>query len=444
MADAKLFDKLTEIRKKLDKYSQTRDTLKIKGYLNELNCIENVNLEVLKRSEIVECLKSLKKKDDPDFSSKAEKLIKKWKNIVTSLAEKVNEENSKSSVKEEKRENSDKKRSFAERTEIAAKKPKLNGTSTIQAFSDKNLVNPSKNESEKSAIVPMPTARLEDIVSEEALPSNDLAPKFRFIPNGFKTSSSNLNTDNFNPLNQVDDDEALAKILKNKHSKRTLYTGRKTNATGSLLQPTKLFDLASKILIDNLDDLHLRISIYNNQSMFPVPFDLIKRILERASAKQLQSIEYYNPNLLSDTDELWKKLCEQEFKKVEVLDEDETWRELYYRKVDEREEKFRRARDLISKKQAEKPKERQTKEATVKFVATTARSSSTTLSQSAAASKLKAINSSSGPVRQIVHDSSDRRGGSASGPRKPAISTPAMSQGMRATMKLIKKTTSRR
>lgn len=78
--------------------------------------------------------------------------------------------------------------------------------------------------------------------------------------------------------------------------------------------------------------------------------------------------------------------------------------------MDEEEEKFRRARDRISKKQAEKPKERQTKVATVKFVASTARSSSTTLSQSAAASKLKVIGSSSGPVRQIVHDSAERRG----------------------------------
>ena len=79
--------------------------------------------------------------------------------------------------------------------------------------------------------------------------------------------------------------------------------------------------------------------------------------------------------------------------------------------LDEREEKFRRARDLISKKQAEKPKERQLKEATVKFVASTAKSSSMSLSSSCAAAKIKTLSSSTGPVRQIVHDSSNIKKG---------------------------------
>lgn len=217
-----------------------------------------------KRSEIVECLKNLKKKNDPEFSSKADKIIKKWKNIVTQMAEKTNEENTKITIKEEKTQTGEKKRPFVESSESMAKKPKLNSISTIQAFSENNLVNPSKNEVGKSSIVPMPTARLEDIVSVETLPSNDILSKLKFTENSYRISNSSSKTETIlNPVNPVDDDEALAKILKNKHSKRTLYTGRKTNPTGVPFQPTKLFDLATKILIDNLDDFHLRISSYS-------------------------------------------------------------------------------------------------------------------------------------------------------------------------------------
>lgn len=180
------------------------------------------------------------------------------------MAEKTNVENTKSSSIDEKKESSEKKRPIVGASETMAKKPKLNSMSTIQAFSEKNLVNPSKNEIGKSSIVPMPTARLEDIVSVETLPTDDIVPKPKFTETSYKLSNlSSKNEIILNPLNQVDDDEALAKILKNKHSKRTLYTGRKTNPTGAPFQPAKLFDLATKILIDNLDEVYLRISNYS-------------------------------------------------------------------------------------------------------------------------------------------------------------------------------------
>lgn len=59
-------------------------------------------------------------------------------------------------------------------------------------------------------------------------------------------------------------------------------------------------------------------------------FDLLKPVLEKANAKQLENIEYYSPNLMEDSDLLWKKLCESEFKKLSPPDDDETWRELYF------------------------------------------------------------------------------------------------------------------
>jgi hypothetical protein len=122
-------------------------------------------------------------------------------------------------------------------------------------------------------------------------------------------------------------------------------------------------------------------------------------------------------NLLDDSDYIWKKICEREFRKLEPPEEDESWRELYFvilcllisiqmnrflfiwkkktlfkkKKLDEREEEFQRARKLISSKQQAKPKERQTQLATVRFV-----SANRSVKQKIATSD------SSGPVRTMI------------------------------------------
>ena len=59
-----------------------------------------------------------------------------------------------------------------------------------------------------------------------------------------------------------------------------------------------------------------------------VPYDLLKPVLERASAQQLYSLENFNPYLLEDTGELWKQLCQKECKTA-VRNYDETWRDVY-------------------------------------------------------------------------------------------------------------------
>jgi len=58
-------------------------------------------------------------------------------------------------------------------------------------------------------------------------------------------------------------DEALSLIMRQKQSKRMIYTGKKTNGT---TQPTvsKLYDLCSKTLVENLDTLPNKIAIYSN------------------------------------------------------------------------------------------------------------------------------------------------------------------------------------
>lgn len=59
-----------------------------------------------------------------------------------------------------------------------------------------------------------------------------------------------------------------------------------------------------------------------------VPFDILKPVLERATADQLFVLEHYNPYLMEDTDVLWKYHSNREFKKNE-RQEMESWREMY-------------------------------------------------------------------------------------------------------------------
>jgi len=59
-----------------------------------------------------------------------------------------------------------------------------------------------------------------------------------------------------------------------------------------------------------------------------IPYDIILPVLERANPQQLYKLEYYNPHLLDDTDGLWRRHCEKEFKKY-PLEEMETWRDKY-------------------------------------------------------------------------------------------------------------------
>lgn len=59
-----------------------------------------------------------------------------------------------------------------------------------------------------------------------------------------------------------------------------------------------------------------------------VPYDILKPILERATADQLFMLEHYNPYLIEDTDILWQYHCNREFRNKD-RQEMESWREMY-------------------------------------------------------------------------------------------------------------------
>lgn len=262
-------------------------------------------------------------------------------------------------------------------------------------FSDKQIKKskPSKLKSEPydpicnnkpaTIIPPVPSVSLENLFSDQnkpepyepenaSKPSNSNLPRAPGGPRNIALANTISRTSIFDSKSEYvrqakNDDEALCRIMRQKQSKRMIYTGRKADNQGITEAPS-LLTLCTRVLVDNLDTLPNRISDYNMTHDFAIAFDLLKPVLEKSNAKQLEHIENYSPHFLSDTDYIWQKITEQEFKKLEPPEEDESWRELYFKKIDAREQQFQRARSIIvNKLQKEKPQERLTKMATLKI-----------------------------------------------------------------------------
>uniref|UniRef100_A0A915IGK9 Elongin-A n=1 Tax=Romanomermis culicivorax TaxID=13658 RepID=A0A915IGK9_ROMCU len=121
-----------------------------------------------------------------------------------------------------------------------------------------------------------------------------------------------------------------------------VFTGRRNPV---LKEVPTLYDSCIRILCDNIDGLG-----YTGG----VPYDILKPILERASAEQLCRIEDLNPYLVEDTDQLWEALCKRDFKRAQ-REELESWKEVYERLFDERELKLEKIKSHInaSNKKAE-------------------------------------------------------------------------------------------
>ncbi|XP_054267864.1 transcription elongation factor B polypeptide 3-like [Macrosteles quadrilineatus] len=153
---------------------------------------------------------------------------------------------------------------------------------------------------------------------------------------------------------QLTQEEALSTIMSNKNQRTKVFSGSKS---GYLKVPS-LFDLCIQVLRDNIEALE-----YTGG----VPYDLLKPVLDRATASQLFQLEHYNPYLVEDTDGLWKFHCNKDFRGKEP-DEFETWRELYVRLLDERERKLEALKANITQSMAKSTPVRQTKLAYVDSV----------------------------------------------------------------------------
>ncbi|XP_077343936.1 elongin-A-like [Lithobates pipiens] len=132
------------------------------------------------------------------------------------------------------------------------------------------------------------------------------------------------------------------------NSKMLVYSGSKTIYLPKMLT---LYQQCLRVLQNNIDSI---------QEVGGVPFDILKPVLERCTPEQLNRIEECNPDFTEDSDYLWRKHCERDFKGHQLL-EYESSREMYLRLFSAREEKLKMITQNISSIYSGKPKGRQVK-----------------------------------------------------------------------------------
>ncbi|NXL88964.1 ELOA1 protein, partial [Alectura lathami] len=136
------------------------------------------------------------------------------------------------------------------------------------------------------------------------------------------------------------------------NSKMHVYSGSKPACVSKMFT---LYELCIRVLQNNVNSL---------REVGGVPFEILEPVLARCTPEQLFQIEECNLTFIEESDHLWKKHCQRDFKNESLL-EYESWREMYLRLFKEREEKLKMLTKSILSAQSEKPKGRQTKMAFV-------------------------------------------------------------------------------
>lgn len=133
---------------------------------------------------------------------------------------------------------------------------------------------------------------------------------------------------NTNPVNRKQEEfRALSDVIYAKPQRTKVYSGMKS---GNTRVPT-LCEEAIRVLIRNIDKLGYTGGI---------PRDILKPVLEQATPDQLFTVEYNNPYLIEDNDQLWQFHCNREFR-TKKREEMETWRHMYQRCLEDREIKLK-------------------------------------------------------------------------------------------------------
>lgn len=146
------------------------------------------------------------------------------------------------------------------------------------------------------------------------------------------------------------------------------FTGRRMNSKMQVYSGSKCAYLPKMM---TLHQQCIRVLKNNIDSIFEVggvPYSVLEPVLERCTPDQLYRIEEYNHVLIEETDQLWKIHCHRDFKD-ERPEEYESWREMYLRLQDAREQRLRLLTKNIQSAHANKPKGRQAKMAFVHSVA---------------------------------------------------------------------------
>nr|SVE85712.1 EOG090X0BTZ [Daphnia pulicaria] len=219
-----------------------------------------------------------------------------------------------------------------------------------------------KREEKKFSFLPSPAPE-SSVISKPVLPPPksfdilrpadlEISPHYKPLPLKFSAD----------PLPSMKDkakssEEALTTALSfsQKGNRTKVFSGNRSS--GLAFVPT-LFDSCIRFLQSNVDSL----------DYLGVPYELIRPVLERANSHQLYLLEHHNPYLLEDTDELWKVLCQKEYRKA-VREEMETWRDLYLRCHEEREARLKSLTSSHKQSMAKATPQRTTKLAYVESVA---------------------------------------------------------------------------
>ena len=224
-----------------------------------------------KATRIVECLKEIKKQNNPDYSKISADLIAKWKTQLS--AQPVNEPLPVNNVSSSNGDTTSEKKQ-ASKMSINDYKSKKGSDMTVNSMREeiktREAVKPTPTTAVKqpttrrnsNSIMPLPTMPLTNILDPNELYNSNRPTSKSTMP---ETHSSYVKANQQQPVSKsnnrmLSDDEALTKIFSSKHSKqRLLYTGRKHVDT----HVPKLFDLCTRTLIDNIDDFPTRIYEYS-------------------------------------------------------------------------------------------------------------------------------------------------------------------------------------
>lgn len=146
------------------------------------------------------------------------------------------------------------------------------------------------------------------------------------------------------------------------------FTGRRMNSKMQVYSGSKCAYLPKMMTLHQQCIRVLKNNIDSIYEVGGVPYSVLEPVLERCTPDQLYRIEEYNHVLIEETDQLWKVHCHRDFKE-ERPEEYESWREMYLRLQEAREQRLRLLTKNIQSAHANKPKGRQAKMAFVNSVA---------------------------------------------------------------------------
>lgn len=191
-----------------------------------------------------------------------------------------------------------------------------------QSLAQRSSSGPSRSSSSSSGAPKLnllaPSAKLAPLLDADELTKDILGPSV-VISNSY-TPASYLNATIQKNKRSLTGTAALPsssdtnfEILQSK-ARTKVYSGNKGAQTVATLH-----EMCLRVLQKNIDALE-----YTGG----VPFDILEPILVKCSANQLDQIEYYNPYLSEDTNDLWKMHVQRQYR-GKKRQEMESWREMY-------------------------------------------------------------------------------------------------------------------